>query len=95
MSYDIPTQMNVALRAALEITDDAGVEVIDESHLHAGHAGMAGREAKHTHFRVRVISPLFVGKSRVMRERMVTAALKPFIEGGVHALAITALVAGE
>lgn len=63
------------------------VEVIDESHLHAGHAG-ADDTGFGTHFRVRIESPLFEGRSRVARHRLVYDALRVFLDAGLHALAI-------
>ncbi|MFL6692202.1 MAG: BolA family protein [Ramlibacter sp.] len=63
------------------------LEVIDESQAHAGHAGANGTGFG-THFRVRIDSPLFAGKSRLSRHRLVYDALREFLDGGVHALAI-------
>ncbi len=63
------------------------LEVIDESAAHAGHAG-ANAEGYGTHFRVRIASPLFAGKSRVARHRLVYDALQLFIAQGLHAIAI-------
>ena len=64
------------------------LDVIDESHLHAGHGGW--REGGETHFRVRVIAAAFDGKSRIERHRMVNALLAAQLRDGVHALAIEA-----
>lgn len=64
------------------------LEVIDESHLHAGHAGW--REEGETHFRVAIVSDAFAGVSRVERHRMVNEALAAELAAGVHALAIKA-----
>ena len=63
------------------------LEVIDESALHAGHAG-AGAEGYGTHMRVRIASPLFEGQSRVVKHRLVYDALRDFLDSGLHALAI-------
>ena len=63
------------------------LEVIDESADHAGHTG-ANAEGFGTHFRVRIASPTFTGKSRVARHRLVYDALQNFIDQGLHALAI-------
>ena len=66
----------------------AQLEVLDESWQHEGHAGANGTGFG-THFRVRIASPLFAGKPRVARHRLVYDALRDFIaEQGVHALAI-------
>ena len=64
------------------------LEVINESHLHAGHLGSPG--TGESHFRVLVVSAAFAGKSRVERHRLVNAALAAELKGGVHALAIAA-----
>lgn len=64
------------------------LEVVDESHLHEGHAGhQPGGE---THFRVYIVSPAFEGKSRIERHRMINTALAQELAGSVHALAIHA-----
>ncbi len=69
------------------------LDVIDESHLHEGHAGH--RPGGETHFRVHIVSNAFEGKSRIDRHRMVNALLAPELAGGVHALAIKARSPGE
>jgi BolA protein len=66
------------------------LEVLDESAAHAGHSGSNGTDFG-THFRVRIASPLFTGKSRVAQHRLVYDALQEFIDRGVHALAIEIL----
>jgi BolA family transcriptional regulator, general stress-responsive regulator len=77
-----------ALRAHLQDTlAPTAVEVIDESYLHAGHAGADGTGFG-THFRVRIAAPLFAGKSKVACHRLVYDALRPFLDRGLHALAI-------
>jgi len=63
------------------------LEVIDESALHAGHAG-ASPTGQGSHIRLRVASPLFTGIGRVQRHRLVYDALQDFIDRGLHALAI-------
>ncbi len=82
----IETRLNEALRPSR-------LEVIDESHLHAGHAG--AREGGETHYRLNVVAEAFSGKSRVERHRLVNDALKPDFERGLHALAIRASEPGE
>jgi stress-induced morphogen len=69
------------------------LEVVNDSHRHAGHAGSPGTGT--SHFSVKVVSASFAGKSRVERHRMVNAALDDELKGPVHALAITALAPGE
>jgi BolA family transcriptional regulator, general stress-responsive regulator len=74
------------LRASLQPTR---LEVVDESHLHAGHAG--ARPGGETHFRVRIASPLFARLSRINRERSVHAPLADLLPLRIHALAIEIL----
>jgi BolA protein len=80
-------QMEACLRERL---NPGALEVLDESHQHAGHIG-ANSSGFGTHFRVRIASPLFTGKSRVARHRLVYDALQEFMAAGVHALAIETL----
>ena len=80
-----------AMQARLqELLAPTQLEVLDESAAHAGHAGADGTGSG-THFRVRIASPLFTGKPRVARHRLVYDALQLFIDLGVHALAIEIL----
>jgi BolA protein len=76
-------QIDAALRQALAPT---ALEVIDDSHLHAGHAG--AREGRH--FTVKITSARFAGLPRVARHRLVYSALAVLIPQGIHALAIEA-----
>jgi BolA family transcriptional regulator, general stress-responsive regulator len=76
--------LQAALDAALTPTQ---LEVLDESAAHAGHAGANG-SGYGTHFRVRIASPAFAGKSRVAQHRLVYDALQNFTDAGLHALAI-------
>jgi BolA protein len=69
------------------------LEVIDDSHRHAGHAG--ARPGGETHYSVHIVSQAFRGKSRIDRHRMVNAALTSELQNGVHALAIRAAAPGE
>jgi BolA protein len=69
------------------------LDVVDESHQHAGHAGH--RPGGQTHFRIYIVSPAFKGKSRLERHHMINAELAHELEGGVHALAIHASAPGE
>jgi BolA protein len=59
------------------------LEVIDEGHLHIGHAAEGSG-----HFRVRIASAAFTGKTRVEQHRLVYAALGDLMGSGIHALAI-------
>jgi BolA family transcriptional regulator, general stress-responsive regulator len=80
-----------ALRARLEeLLAPTRLEVIDESAAHAGHAGADGTGFG-THFRVRIASPMFAGRTRVACHRLVYDALQDFVRQGLHALAIETL----
>ena len=73
--------------------DPIALDVIDESHRHVGHAG--AREGGETHYRVRVASAAFAGKSRLERHRLVNALLAAEFADGVHALALQTDAPGE
>ncbi len=62
------------------------LDIIDESHLHEGHAG--AREGGESHFRVLMTAQAFNGVSRVARQRAVMDVLKDELAGPVHALAL-------
>ena len=64
------------------------LNVIDESHLHAGHVG--ARPGGETHFRVQIVSAAFDGCSRVDRQRLVYDVLRDELAGPVHALSVAA-----
>ena len=79
--------VDAEIRAKLEAAfSPSALEVINESHQHAGHAGDDGTGA--SHFRVRIAAPAFAEMSRVARHRAVHAALGPEITGRIHALAL-------
>ena len=67
--------------------------VVDESHLHKGHAG--SREGGESHFRVEVVSRQFSGKSRIDRQRLVYGLLAKELAGPVHALSVSARAPDE
>jgi BolA family transcriptional regulator, general stress-responsive regulator len=69
----------------------SALEVQDDSHLHAGHAG--AREGRH--FTVRVTSAVFSGLTRVARHRLVYDAARTLFAEGIHALAIEARTPDE
>lgn len=73
--------------------DPLEIEVIDESHLHAGHSG-ASPEGE-THFRVEIVSAQFIDKNRISRERQIHALLADEFSSGLHALSIKARAPGE
>jgi BolA protein len=68
------------------------VDVEDESHLHAGHAGAASGGG---HFRATIVSDRFAGLSRVARQRLVYAVLAAEMKSEIHALAIRTFTSDE
>ncbi|MFD0938941.1 BolA family protein [Methylobacterium trifolii] len=86
------------LRDWIQATLEGGLaptrlEVIDESHLHAGHSG--ARPGGETHYRLEVVSAAFEGKSRVERHRIVNGLLDDAFKRGLHALAVRARTPAE
>ena len=69
------------------------LEVIDDSHRHAGHAG--ARPGGESHFQVVIEAAVFEGLSRIERQRRIHAALADDLAGAVHALSVRALAPGE
>ena len=78
------TRLRSALQAAF---DPHLLQVMDDSALHAGHAGAA--PGGQTHYSVLLVSSAFRGQSRVARHRAVNAAVASEFGGGLHALALT------
>ena len=70
------------------------LEVINESHQHAGHRESFDGTGE-THMRVRIVSEKFSKMSRLERHRAVNELLKPELEAGLHALAVEASAPGE
>lgn len=83
-------RMRERLMVAFEPTR---LDVINDSHLHAGHRSSPG--TGESHFTVLVVSAKFAGKSRLERHRMINAELADELKGSVHALAIRAYAPGE
>ncbi|MBB2757359.1 UNVERIFIED_ORG: BolA protein [Xanthomonas campestris] len=82
-------RIRTALQAALAPTE---LEVVDDSHRHAGHAG--ARDGR-GHFNVRVVSAAFAGKPPLARHRAVYAAVGELMQTDIHALSIEAIAPGE
>ncbi|MBN34966.1 MAG: BolA family transcriptional regulator [Rhodospirillaceae bacterium] len=88
--------MRVASAIQTKLTEALAPEVldvVDESHLHAGHAG--ARPEGESHFRVRVVSAAFDGLNRVARQRLVYKTLADEMKTDIHALAIDAKAPSE
>ena len=94
MSKAPPTPVADAIRQRLAAAlTPRWLELIDESALHAGHAG--ARAQGESHFRLLIVTAMFAGKTRLDRQRMVFAALADLMRTDVHALSITALTPEE
>ncbi|MEL6681763.1 MAG: BolA family protein [Pseudomonadota bacterium] len=74
------------IRTALETLSPTSLEVINESALHAGHAGDDG--SGESHWRIKIAAPALADLSRIARHRAIHAALGADIIGRIHALAI-------
>jgi BolA protein len=77
------------LRSALQPT---ALDIADDSHLHAGHAGAADGRG---HFSVDIVSERFAGLTVVRRHRLVYDAVGDMMTTDIHALSIRALAPGE
>ncbi len=86
--------MNVAraIEEKLAALQPLRVELVDESALHAGHAGAQGGGG---HYRLTIVSPQFAGKNTVARHRMIYTALDSMMRQQIHALAIRAYAPDE
>jgi len=69
------------------------LEIVDESHRHAGHAG--ARPEGETHFAVTIVAAAFAGLNRVARQRLVYGILADELASRVHALSLTTLAPDE
>ena len=79
-------QISDKMRELLQVLQPQSLEIIDDSALHAGHAG--AREGGH--YRLNIVSAQFAGKKTMERHRMVYAALASLMQNGIHALSINA-----
>src|SRR5687768_7801475 len=86
VEHDIRDKLTVAFAPE-------ALEILNDSHRHAGHAGSPG--TGETHFTIKVVSAAFAGKSRLERHRMVNDVLAEELAGKVHAFAIKALAPEE
>ena len=80
------------LRERLSTLQPQSLEIEDESHLHAGHAGARGGGG---HYRLHIVATAFAGKNTVARHRLIYDAAGDLMRGAVHALSIRALTPEE
>ncbi len=88
--------MRVAEIIKLKLTEalcPIQLDITDDSHKHAGHAG--SRPEGESHFSVFIVSQAFEGKSRVERQRLVYQALAEEMKQRIHALALQTLSPNE
>ena len=73
------------------------LDVVDESHRHAGHVGATRADGSQgeTHFQVKIVSTAFDGVGRLERQRRIYASLGEELKGPVHALSLTVLTPSE
>lgn len=82
-----------AIRAAIQASlAPLALDVRDDSHLHAGHAG--ARDGR-GHFHVDIVSAAFAGLAPLARHRAVYAAVGGLMDSDIHALSIRARTPGE
>lgn len=86
--------MNImdAMRERLDALAPQSIEIIDDSALHAGHAGARNGGG---HYRLAIVSPRFAGCNTMQRHRLVYDALGALLKTEIHALSITAKTPGE
>jgi BolA family transcriptional regulator, general stress-responsive regulator len=81
------------IRSALQLAlQPQQIEIEDDSHMHAGHAGAATGRG---HFTVRIVAAAFAGQSLIARHRLVYAAVDELMQTDIHALSIRALTPEE
>ncbi len=80
------------MRVRLASLRPVQIEIADDSHKHAGHAGARNGGG---HYQLKIVSPQFAGKPTVARHRMVYFALGEMMKHDIHALHITACTPEE
>ena len=88
----VPTRLQRLERRLRSALDPVEIEIVDDSHLHAGHAGAADGRG---HFSVNLVSERFAGLPVVRRHRLVYEAVGDLMATDIHALSIRALAPGE
>ncbi len=85
-------QCEAQMRSRLAALEPAQLDIIDESHKHAGHAGARDGGG---HYVLRIVSARFSGCSTVVRHRMIYSALGELMKREIHALTIQASTPDE
>ena len=81
-----PTSRTDRMRQALSALMPLGLEITNDSARHHGHAGDNG--SGESHFSITLVSAVFMGQTRVARERMVHALLADEFASGLHAVSL-------
>ncbi len=81
---DMESEIDRILRQSMNVTI---LEIVNQSHLHKGHAGDDG--SGQTHYKLKVVSPDFEGLSRVAQQRLVMKCLDACFASGLHAVQIS------
>ena len=79
------------LRQRLAVLQPVSIDIIDDSHRHAGHAG--ARDGGH--YQLQIVAQAFAGKSTIARHRLIYDAAGDLMRGRIHALSIRAEVPGD
>jgi BolA protein len=79
------------LRQRLAVLQPDSIDIVDDSHRHAGHAG--ARDGGH--YQLQIVAQAFAGKSTIARHRMIYDAAGDLMRGKIHALSIQAEVPGD
>ena len=91
-SGELFTEFDALLREKLAGLQPRSLELIDDSALHAGHAGARSGGG---HYRLRIVSESFTGKPTLARHRMIYSALGELMHAKIHALSIISLTPDE
>jgi BolA family transcriptional regulator, general stress-responsive regulator len=86
------TGIEQKMRENLAVLQPMRIEIADDSHKHAGHAGARSGGG---HYRLSIVSAQFIGKSTLARHRMVYSALHEMMQQDIHALNISAFAPDE
>jgi len=86
------SEFEATMRARLAKLDPVYLEIVDESHRHAGHAGARDGGG---HYVLHIASAQFVGRNTVARHRMIYSALGELMNREIHALTIQAHAPNE
>jgi len=86
-----PNRVELIRKCLEETLNPTELEIVDDSHLHAGHSGHGGAG----HFQVHIVSEKFNGLAALARHRLVYSALENMMQTEIHALSIKAETPNE